>query len=277
MAQDRPPYLSPSSAASYDDCPKRWRFKYIDKLPEPPSEPALVGNFAHEVLEHLCELPETDRTVDQAKTLAAKLWPEFETTRNFGELELSPDDKRAFRWKSWLAITGLWDLEDPATIDVVATEQKVSVDLGEVPFLGIVDRVERDGTKLVISDYKSGAVPKPRYRDDKIKQVMLYAAALEAMEGEQPERVQLLYLGQQTVATTVTDRKIEAAVGELNSTWADLSTSCETDTFTAKTSVLCGWCPYAANCEEGMAYLQSRYDKGNLPAHAPAIELLTTT
>ena len=277
MTVDLPEYLSPSSAASFDGCPKRWRFKYIDRLPEPPSEPALVGNFAHEVLEHLCDLPDTERTVEQAKKLAAAIWPDFALSRNFDELALDDDAKRAFRWKAWLAIAGLWDLEDPSSIDVVATEQKVSVELGGVPFLGIVDRVERDGTKLVVSDYKSGSLPKARFRDDKIQQVMLYAAALEAMDGEQPDRVQLLYLGQQTVATAVTDRKVTAAVEQLATTWAGLTTACETDEFTAKTAVLCGWCPFAEHCDEGIAYLQSRYDKGNLPAHAPAIALLNTT
>ena len=45
-----PPYLSPSSASMYQQCPRRWRFRYIDRLPDPPGEAALTGTFAHRVL-----------------------------------------------------------------------------------------------------------------------------------------------------------------------------------------------------------------------------------
>ncbi len=265
-----PPYLSPSSASAFDHCPRRWKFKYVDRLPEPSGQPALVGTFAHRVLELLCELPPEGRTQDTAKALARECWPEMAADPEFAALELDADGERAFRWQGWLAIAGLWTLEDPSDVDVVATERKVSADLGEVPFLGIVDRLDRRNGQLVVSDYKSGTVPRLRFRGDKIQQVLLYAAAINEHEGELPDRARLLYLGQRIIDIPVTPRRLEDATGALAETWGAVGTACSAGEFEAKPGVLCGWCPFAEQCPEGRAELETRLANGNLPDHAPA-------
>jgi putative RecB family exonuclease len=271
---DLPQHLSPSSASAFEGCPRRWRFKYIERQPEPSGQAALVGSFAHLVLELLCEFPAVERTMDKAKALAKQAWPEFEVDQDYESLELSEGEARAFRWQAWLAIGGLWDIEDPATVEVVSTEQKVAVDLGPVPFVGIIDRVDRMAGKLVVSDYKSGTLPGVRWREDKLQQVMLYAAALQASEGELPDRARLLYLGQRILDVRVTERRVEDAVGSLSEVWDNVATACSTDQFDPKPTVLCGWCPFIEQCPEGRAELQKRHDAGSLPAHAPAAVLV---
>lgn len=269
-----PKHLSPSSASSFDGCPRRWRFKYVDRLPEPSGQAALVGSFAHVVLEHLCQMPPEDRTMDTAKALARTLWDGFTEEDDYQSLELAEEDSRAFRWQAWLAIAGLWPLEDPATVDVVSTEQRIEVELGDVPFLGIIDRVDRSNDRLIVSDYKSGTLPGSRWREDKVLQVMLYAAALQADLGEQPDRARLLYLGQRIVDIAVTDRKVDEATEALNSTWVNIGSSCTEDTFEAKPGVLCGWCAFASDCPEGRAEITRRVAAGKMPNHAPAIALV---
>lgn len=269
-----PQHLSPSSAAAFDHCPRRWRFKYVERQPEPSGQAALVGTFAHRVLEFLCALPPTLRTPDQAKALAKKLWPEFELDPDYSSLELTSESSRAFRWQAWLAIAGLWDLEDPSRVDVVATEQKVKLTLGDVPFVGIIDRVDRIADSLVVTDYKSGNLPGVRWRADKLKQVMLYAAALAGTGGEPPARARLLYLGQRILDTAVTDRRLEEAQVQLSDTWAEVKAACQTSEFEARTGVLCGWCPFVDQCPEGRAELLRRTTEGTLPAHAPAAALV---
>lgn len=271
---DLPQHLSPSSASAFESCPRRWRFKYVDRRPEPSHQAALVGSFAHRVLELLCELPPGERTVDRAKSLAKEAWPEFEGDDDYRLLQLDVDGARAFRWQAWLAITGLWDIEDPARVEVVSTEQKVEVDLGAVPFKGIVDRVDRSAGKLVVSDYKSGTLPGARWRRDKIRQVMLYAAALRQSMGELPDRARLLYLGQRILDVRVTERRVESAVESLSEVWVGIGDSCAGDSFEPRPTVLCGWCPFIDECPEGRAELSRRHAAGSLPAHAPAAALL---
>ncbi len=269
-----PDYLSPSSASSFEGCPRRWKFKYVDRLPEPSGQAALVGSFAHLVLEHLCQLQAPERTIDAAKTLARALWENFEADDDYISLELSADDARAFRWNAWQCIAGLWALEDPANVDVVSTEEKVRTTLGDVPFVGIIDRVDQVNDELVVTDYKSGTLPGIRWRDDKIQQVLLYAAALHEETGEMPRSARLIYLKQSIVDIPVTQVKIDEAIGQLSATWAHLSSACSADEFEAKPGVLCGWCPFAERCPEGRAELTRREAAGKLPAHAPARSLV---
>lgn len=273
---DLPSHLSPSSAGLFDQCPRRWRFKYVERQPEPSGQPALVGSFAHRVLELVCGLPSAHRTLDQAKALAKQLWPELAAEPDFAALELTDDASRAFRWQAWLAITGLWALEDPAGVDVVATEQRVTATLAGVPFVGIIDRVDRLADRLVVSDYKSGSMPGPRWRSGRLQQVMLYAAALTETTREQPHRARLLYLGQRILDVSVTDRRVEEATGQLATTWQGITTACGSDTFEAKPGVLCGWCPFASQCPEGRQELARRATAGTLPAHAPARALVAS-
>ncbi len=266
---EAPSRLSPSGAAAFDGCARRWKFKYVDKLPEPPGEAAVVGTFAHLVLEHLCQLPGAERTQEAAKLLARSLWPSVAENPEFVGLDLSEDDARRFRWKAWTAIVGLWSIEDPTMVDVVETEQKLTATIGGVPFVGVVDRVDREGDSYVVTDFKSGTVPKPRFQDDKIQQIMLYSAAL-AKQGREPAKARLHYLGQQSIEVTVTPRRLEDAAAKLRSTWDSIQAACETDEFAASPGVLCGWCPFRDQCPEGTAHLDERRLAGTLPSHAPA-------
>ena len=234
-----PTHLSPSSATAFEGCQRRWKFKYVDRQREPSGQEALVGSFAHRVLEVLCEFPATERTLDHAKVIAKQEWPEFAEDKDFQALALDESEARAFRWRAWLAISGLWDLEDPAKVEVVSTEQKLNVALEGVPFVGVVDRVDRVAGKLVVSDYKSGTLPAVRWRQDKVQQVMLYAAALWASGGELPDRTRLLYLGQRILDVRVTERRVEESVDQLSQVWGQMASACESETFEPNTTVLC--------------------------------------
>lgn len=248
-----PQRLSPSGASTFEQCPRRWRFRYVERLPEPPGLEALVGTFAHRVLELLMQREPPRRIKDEAKRIARATWPELAGGEDYRDLELSDDQAREFRWRAWRAIEGLWHLEDPVAVEVEATEEQVSVTLGDVPFRGVVDRLEREDDGLVVSDYKSGRAPTARHAPERLQQVLLYAAAVAEETGEQPVRAQLLYLGQRIVATAVTPVEIGDAVGRLQSAWRSIADACEADDFPAQPGPLCGYCAYAEHCPEGQA------------------------
>jgi putative RecB family exonuclease len=270
-----PKHLSPSSAGTYEQCPRRWRHRYVERLPDPPGEPALAGTFAHRVLELLFQLPPRDRTVERAKAIARDAWPQTETDPDYQALRLDEVRSRQFRWKGWRAIEGLWALEDPTTVDVRATEQLVNTNVGDVPFRGIVDRLDRapDGT-LEVTDYKSGRAPSVRFSDDRLAQVLLYAAAVHEVTGERPRRARLLYLGQKVIDIEVTDAALEPVVTALHGTWDAVRKSCEVDEFEARPGPLCGWCPFAGQCAEGSAEVQRRHELGVMRDDAPAIPVI---
>ena len=276
-----PPYLSPSSSSTFNSCQRRWEFRYIHRLADPPGEAAIAGTFAHHVLELLMEEPGPDRTVERAKVIAREIWPETAEADEFVALGFDEAEQRRFRWLAWTAIEGLWKLEDPTQVNVVANEQKVDTHLGDVPFRGIVDRLERadhrDDSPLIVSDYKSGKAPSARFAGGRLDQVLLYAAAIEASTGERPVSARLLYLGQQVVETEVNSDAIDTAVGALGETWVTVNAAVESNTFEANPGPLCGWCPYAGECPEGLAELEARQLSGRIRASAPSLQFLNVT
>ena len=267
-----PKYLSPSSASSYRECARRWKFRYVDRLPDPPGEAAVTGTFAHMVLEKLMQEPVEGRTVDRAKELARELWPNMENHRDYRSLALDDEASRNFRWNGWRAIEGLWDLEDPRQVKIAATEQDVRVEINGVPFRGIIDRVDETDEGLVVTDYKSGKAPSERFSSNYATQMLLYAAALTELEGRKPAKAQLLYLGQKVVEVEITDENLAEAVEELRATWLAIMESCITQEFDASTGPLCGWCPFVAECPEGTVEVLRRDKAGKLRSDAPALE-----
>ncbi len=267
-----PKYLSPSSASSYRECARRWKFRYVDRLPDPPGEAAVTGTFAHMVLEKLMQEPVENRTVDRAKKLARELWPKMENHPDYQGLELGENASRNFRWNGWKAIEGLWALEDPGEVRVASTEQDVRVEINGVPFRGIIDRVDETDEGLVVTDYKSGKAPSERYSSNYSTQMLLYAAALTELEGQKPAKAQLLYLGQKVVEVEITDESLTEAIDELRTTWLAIMESCISLEFDASTGPLCGWCPFVAQCPEGTEEVLHRDKIGKLRSDAPALE-----
>ena len=256
-----PRRLSPSGAGTFEQCPRRWRLRYVERLPDPPGEAALAGSFAHRVLELLMQRDPHERTVEIAKAIARAEWPGVEADPDFRALGFDETGSKHFRWKAWQAIEGLWALEDPKAVDVRATEHDVEADLGGVPFRGIVDRLDEEGDGLVVTDYKSGKAPSARFRRGRLDQVLLYAAAVEQATGEMPVHARLLYLGQRPVGIKVTREEIDSVVDKLADTWAAINTACATDEFEPRTGPLCGWCPYVDRCPEGTKEVAKRQAK----------------
>ena len=266
-----PVHLSPSSSAMFAQCPRRWQLRYVERLPDPPGAAALVGTLVHRVLERLLGDPPEGRTVERARALAAEEWPLHHALPDVAALGLDADGVKRYKWQVWEAVAGLWKLEDPAAVDVLATECRLDVQLGSVPFLGVLDRVDATADGVVVTDYKSGRPPSATYAGDKLDQVLLYAAAWRETSGEPTRRARLHYLGARSIEVDTTDEAIDGAVGRLHERWDTLHRCLDTDTFAARTGPLCAWCPYTAHCPEGSGEVRRRVEAGLVPLDAPAV------
>ena len=70
----RRPALSPSRAADFKQCPLLYRFRAIDRLPEPTSTAQLRGSLVHAALEELYGLPARERIPETAHSLVGPAW-----------------------------------------------------------------------------------------------------------------------------------------------------------------------------------------------------------
>src|ERR1700684_3386390 len=76
-ARSRPasrPALSPSRAADFKQCPLLYRFRAIDRLPEPPSTAQVRGSVGHAALEQLYGLPAAQRGPQTVDALVGPAW-----------------------------------------------------------------------------------------------------------------------------------------------------------------------------------------------------------
>ena len=171
------------------------------------------------------------RTKSTASYWAAHHWPDMAANPDFEALELDDGGVRKFKWAAWRAVEGLWDLEDPTAIHVDDTETEVRSEVGGVPFLGYVDRIdEGDGDGEIIVDYKSGRLPSGRYLDTPKQQVLLYAAAREH-QGHDVAEARLLYLGKATVKVPAPAEALQAVSEYFYETWDAIQGTISEGTF----------------------------------------------
>lgn len=270
-----PKGLSPSSIDLYRQCPRRFKVEKVDGGYAPAGRPALLGTFVHRVLELVMEKDPAERTIEAAKACAREAWPETEEHDDFKLLELPDGDAQRFRWEGWGSVERYFEMESPSEVVVLSTEKFVRVTVGTVPMTGIIDRLDREGDDLIITDYKNGKVPLPRYRDSKWRQLNFYAAMIEARDGERPTEGRLIFTAHSEILTTqFTDDSVTDAINVAEETWTAIHRDFEADSWEPSPGPLCGWCSVVDQCPEGLAETRLRYLQGRLKETAPAYPLV---
>lgn len=273
--------LSPSSIDLWLQCPRKFREQKMLGRHGGTSESALMGTLVHLILERLMGLPGEQRTVKAARRLTLEAWPEFETGDEWLAWVASlaaPPDVVDLRRRVWASVCGLFQIEDPSDVEVLATERFVEATVEGVPLRGIVDRVDRDVFGgVVVTDYKTGKVPAPWFRAGKFRQLNLYAAMLEAVDGERPDEGRLLFTSfGEVVGTSVTAESVAEAVEVADEAWSGVQAAEAGGEWPASPGPLCGWCPFVGECAEGLDEVRGRRAAGKLKQTAPAWELAAT-
>lgn len=244
-----PPALSPSSIATFQQCPLKFKISRIDRIFEPPTEATELGTFVHSVLEALFELPAEMRTLDSARELIRRVWADGGEQAALAVVS-DPDKLRAYRWRAWWCVENYFAMEDPSKLHPEGTESNVHGQLGIATIRGIVDRWHRDRTgSVVVSDYKTGKTPRPQYEGDKFFQLMIYAALIEAAQDVRVKTVELLYLKDGVKLTRpVTRSALKKVVDVVSEVQAGIDQRCAAGSFEPQPSRLCDWCSYKPTC-----------------------------
>ena len=167
----------------------------IDRLPEPPSPAASKGTLVHRALEFLMLRPPEGRTPAAALTDLDRARLELADHPEFAGLELGPDQFDAFHADARALVLRYFEVEDPATIRPIGLELRLGVTVGSLTLRGVIDRLELDDDgELVVTDYKTGAVPNERAEPDRLGGVHFYSLLCDRLFARRPVRVQLMYL-----------------------------------------------------------------------------------
>ncbi|PJI85489.1 RecB family exonuclease [Luteimicrobium subarcticum] len=250
----RVPSLSPSRANDFLQCPLLFRFRTIDRLPEPPSPAAARGTLVHAVLEKIFDEPAGARTVERARELLGPAWERLREARpEYADLVAD-----AAGLDTWLAGAGdllgtYFTLEDPNRLEPRSRELAVSTQLDDGPLLrGIVDRLDvAPGGEVRVVDYKTGKSPRPAYAGSTEFQMRFYALVWWRETGVLPRMLQLVYLGDgQVLRAEPTAESLVATETKVRDVWSRITTMARAGEFPPRRSALCGWCAHQAHCPE---------------------------
>lgn len=247
-----PPYLSPSSLDTFLQCPLKFKYSRIDRLVDPPTEATTLGSFVHAVLEDMYRLNPEERTMDTARQLMSQHWFNTFQEEILSVLGNNTTALREFRWRAWWCVENFFKLEDPTTITPAGIEHELNSSIAGVPIRGFIDRWTRGEEGIVITDYKTGKTPQPRYMADKYRQLLIYGDILSTELDEPLEAIELLYLKDGVRKSRKTDdalrRDIDNVRSIISQTYEQVLTRCDAGVFEPTPNRLCDWCSYKSFC-----------------------------
>jgi ATP-dependent helicase/DNAse subunit B len=197
--------FSPSALEVYVGCPVRWLVerRLGPARLEPEAEPLVRGRFMHQVLDAaLTRLRgETGSARVRPATLArakAIVGEEIDTRRETLPLSTHEPTARAAMRRLELDLDRYLEYEaagegwEPEHLELRfgfedADHGQLEIGGGELRVRGTIDRVEVDGARAVVRDYKSSVGhPYAKWADDGILQVGLYLLAVQRLLGLTP-------------------------------------------------------------------------------------------
>ena len=240
--------LSFTRVDTFEHCPRRFRYQYVDGLPQAPAPQLSFGSSIHAVLEWIY-----DRKHPVLPSLEETLQALFEVWDSKGYAEVERDEQlRAYEharrvitaYHARIAADGL---RLPA-----ATEAWFELPVGpDIVVVGAIDRVDVDDDgALHVIDYKTNRKARPRAQVRGSLQLAIYALATAELYGTLPSSVALDFVVPGVrVTVPVEELDLGAVPGRLAAVAARIRAGEDTPT----PHRLCDWCDFRAICPAWVA------------------------
>ena len=232
--------LSYSAIASYLDCPRQYRYRYVQHLPPTQNAEAVHGVILHEVLRRAGELRQQGKPVTRSglRSIHDAVW----SATSF------PDPRRAPAFQR----SGAAELEayrerggfDEAPAYV---ERSFDAAVDGWKLRGVIDRVDRTESGWRIIDYKSGRPVGRRRRD---LQVALYALGAASSLSLESVELEVVYLAS---GESVRVEKVAALMRDAAEEGATVAAGIRAGSFEPKPERRrCRLCPYRLACADAL-------------------------
>jgi putative RecB family exonuclease len=235
-------------------CPLLYRFRVIDRLPEPPTPATARGTLVHAVLERLFDHPARDRTRATALDMIAPEWDRLAgDDPHLAALGASGAELADLLAAARTAVEGYFSLEDPRRLEPAEREHYVeAVLVSGLRLRGYIDRLDESRAgDIRIVDYKTGKVPRAEYEASALFQMKFYALVIWRARGVIPRMLQLMYLADGELLRYCPDEAdLRATQRKLEALWQAIERARVQGDWRPRPSRLCDWCRHKDLCPE---------------------------
>lgn len=224
----------------YLECPQKYKFKYIDKLPEKPKSFFSFGRSVHSALEFFYNV-----AVLPAPSLAQVLANYKENWVQEGYKDAEDEAKNFAEGERILR--EFYKKHIPDFQPPFFAEYRFDLKVEGVPVTGFVDRIDKVGKdRIAIIDYKTGKA----FGEDRVKtdaQLTMYQMACEELLGLRVDSLTFYHLN--SLTPVVGPRHSEVQVGEIRTRVVTVADSIEKALFDPKPEERkCTWCDFKPYC-----------------------------
>lgn len=232
--------LSHSSITLYGECPQKYKFRYVDQVPEKPRHFFSFGRSVHSALEYFYGVKTAvPPTVDDLLKNYKEVWVPEGYRDQSQEVEYFEEGKRIL--KAFHAKHSK-DFRLPLFV-----EYGFDFEIEGVPVKGFVDRVDKlaDGSLSVV-DYKTGKkLATGRLESD--AQLTMYQYACESLLDAPVS--ELIFYHLPTLKEHRASRRGTQLVDELKTRVVDTAEAITKEKFDPKPDeMVCRWCDYKPIC-----------------------------
>jgi ATP-dependent helicase/DNAse subunit B len=187
-----------SQTQTFVQCPRKYQYKYVDKIQEKEFESSpdlILGHSVHAALERLYNqinifnIPSKEEVLQKFKNQRDSEFAEATKEKPLqlkGEQTLEDYIRRGIHYAA-----AYYDKHSPfEEVSIIATEQQIVFELTNPPasgslsfekedkngikFRGFIDRLDKEGDCFVINDYKTNKNLPPESKEEYMEQLTLY-------------------------------------------------------------------------------------------------------
>ncbi len=233
--------LSPSQADSYATCPRRYALERRLRLGDATSPYSQFGLLVHRALE-IAESKVVGSGRQHADlAVALEAVDEVWTGADFGTEALD----LAWKEQAIEGVTKLYNSWPHADGEPIALEERVEMTIAGVPWVGVVDRLEKTDSGVRVVDYKTSKSPTPVKDAAASIQLAFYAAAV----GRAHQVVGAEMWFPRAKGGPVTTRHLDLErIDDLNDVMADLTEGVRSENWEATPGGHCARCDFRGSC-----------------------------
>jgi RecB family exonuclease len=229
--------VSYSSMSTFNECGLKYKFNYIDKIPQKPKHFFSFGKSVHSALEYMYSsmaCPDLDNVLESLD----QAWVSEGYKDQAAEVKAKKD--------AYKMLTMYHAKHASGWVAPIANELKFDITVDHVRVTGFIDRIDIEGNGLHVLDYKTGqSLDVERINAD--EQLTMYQMAVEELGMGRVEKLSLYHVP--TLQIHSCGRHSEDLVVALRAKIKETAGAIDAQKFEPNPSdKACSWCDHKVLC-----------------------------